>query len=274
MEASCRKLVKNPDVALIPFVFDALALALVLALIVTVGAEPSLSLGELVRPNFQADVPKALPSVEYVGDPVGVLFDTAPAHLAAVAVALLASVPIRAYGTAGFVGVLYHRVHKDLGPQARSFFHYAKRFYVPLFFLELAFALLFIPGLYIFLVSEVGAILYAAAATVAFALLVFAPYAVVADGLDVLPAIERSVRTFFANLRTCLPMVAVALLLTGGFAFVARQLIASQGTWGYLLAGLLFSPVGAVLSLFFLSVYIKLRGSPYVGPAHRTAYIG
>lgn len=273
LERSFKKLADHPDVALIPFVFDLLALGLVVGLVLMLGAEPNLTPGELIRPNFPADVPEALPTVKYVGDPVGILYDTAPAHLAGIAVALLATVPLRAYGSAGFVGVLYHRVHKDLGPRAKPFVHYAKRFYGPMFVLELVFALLFLPGLFVYLLSPTWAVAYASGAMLLYVLLLFAPYAVVADGASIREAIQRSVRMVAGNVRTCVPMILIALVLTGVFALVAQAMIGAWGLLGYLGAGLLFSPIGTVLSLFFLSVYTRLRGSPYVQHAN-VAYIG
>lgn len=266
-EGSLRRLTRHPDVALIPFVFDVLALGLILAMVVLLGGEPAFQLGDLIRPNLPASLPEPLPSVDYVGSPVGVLFASTPIHLAIVAVGLLAATPIRAYGTAGFVGVLYHRVHKGLGHQARSFFDYSHRFLGPILLLQVVFTLLFIPALYIFLYSPTLAVGYAAAALLAYALMLFAPYAVVADGASLRDALGRSAKIVVTNAVVTVPMVAIGLVVTGGFAVLARELIATLGVWGYLAAGLLFSPVGTVVSLLFLSVYTGLRGSPFAPDA-------
>lgn len=272
-ERGVRNLAGHPDVALIPFVFDVLALGLVLGLVVTVGADATLVAGDLIAPALPATIPEPMPTVSYLGHPVGALFDPVPAHLAAFGLALLATVPVRAYGTAGFVGVLYHRVHKDLGTRARPFTDYARRFYGSIFVLEVAFALLFLPALYLLVVSPAAATAYAAAALAPYVLLMFAPYSVVADGAGVREALGRSVRVIADHWRVCLPVVAVGLVATGAFAVVGRQLIAGWGLPGYVAAGLLYSPLGAVVSLLFLSAYTSLRGSPYVDPAD-VAYVG
>lgn len=242
-------------------------LGLVLLLIVGVGGDPNFGLAELIRPNLPVNLPEPLPSVAYVGDPVGVLYEDGAGHLAAVGLALLATVPVRAYGTAGFLGVLYHRVHKGLGPQARPFFAYAHRFLAPILVLEVAFTLLFLPALVLFGVSPALATAYAVAALGVYALLLFAPYSVVADGAPLGSAVRRSVRTVLGRWRICVPMAAVGLAVTGLFALLARALIAGGGLVGYLAAGLLFSPLGAVVSLLFLSTYTFLRASPYAPTA-------
>lgn len=263
-ERALKSLAKHPDVAFIPFVFDVLALGLVLAFVTTVGAEATLGQLDLVAPSLPATIPEPMPTVSYLGHPLGALFDPVPAHLAAFGVALLATVPVRAYGTAGFVGVLYHRIHKDLGSRARSFNVYARRFYGPVFVLELAFALLFLPGLYLLLVSPAVATAYAAAAMAPYVLVMFAPYSVVADGVGVVESLRRSVRIIARHWRVCVPVAIVGLAATAVFALLGQQLIAGWGLVGYLAAGLLYSPLGAAVSLLFLSAYTFLRGSPYV----------
>lgn len=250
-----------------------LALGLVLALVLTVGADVTLGQLELVSAELPATIPEPMPSVTYLGHPVGALFDAVPAHLAAFGIALLATVPIRAYGTAGFVGVLYHRIHKDLGTRARSFHDYARRFLGPILVLEIAFTLLFLPALYLVVVSPAAGTAYAAAALAPYVLLMFAPYSVVADGAGVGEAIGRSVRMLAEHWRACVPVAGVGLVATAVFALLGEQLIAGFGLAGYLAAGLLYSPLGAVVSLLFLSAYASLRGSPYIDPAE-VAYVG
>lgn len=269
---------RRPRAVLVPLLVDVGVLALGAVLFVAV-ADASIQFPQGYRlPNLPVAVPHALPTVGDVLGPTPALHVDRNVAIAATTL-IISIIPLLAFAEAGFLGVLqavYLRPHDPIkeGRHADAWSRIGESFvtagkkhfgtFLVLRSIQAALALsalvlpLFIPGL-----SNYGLGVLA----VDF-LLIYAPYAAIETGRGSLAAIRESLQLVSDHLATTLVAILFGFLLTGGIAILVAPLAAPLGSWGAIVAAIIYAPIGTVLSLYLYKVYLGFRpAEPLPGAA-------
>ncbi len=262
--------IRRPAPAVIPAIADVLLVLAGAIVFATSVGEPSLAQAPQGLAAMPFSVPEALPSVADLRDATATVLapGTLRAWLAVGAVAAF-SIPVAAFARGGLVGALVEaylpRRDDPLatppeGPDALkdAFLRHGAASFGPLLILgaiesAVAIAAISLPGRVPFVRSSLLGL-------IAFDFLfIFAPYVVVLERRGALAAMRRSVGTVSDYLASSLVALLFGLLTTGGFGVLLAELVSLVGPAGIVAGAILYAPVGTVLSLFYLKVYVSLR---------------
>lgn len=261
--------IRRPTPAIVPAVVD-VALLLVGAVVL------STTLGIVAfahapqgLPVMPFTVPEPLPSVTDLRDPTGPLLGPSPRTLIAVATVWLLSIPVLAYARGGFIGLLLEVYLPrgddplDRGPAGfeelrGAFTSHASAAFGPLLLIGLLEAVVGLAA--VALPATLPYFRNSLLGLIAFDFLtMFAPYIVVIEGKGALASLRKSVRTVSDFLASSLVALLFGLLVTGGLGALLGPVVAFVGPAGLLVGAVLFAPVGAILALFYLKVYLSFH---------------
>ncbi len=162
--------------------------------------------------------------------------------------------------TGGFLGLLKDGL-VGIKATVQGFFAHGRYFWKRLLLLQLLLVLVLILSLVflmplIFIARALGAILIALAFLAAAVLLVFVEYALVEEDLEILPALDRSVRTVAANFGP----VLLHILGVAAINLLASFIVNAMGQFSLLLAVLVYAPVGTFGVMVLYCLYRDLHG--------------
>lgn len=241
----------------IPIVFDLMALTLW-------GGLSWLLLGSVQLPTptgngFLANLAliQALPSADMIVQPgQRVIVGDTPRTVVVFVLATLAIAALRAYGMAGFVGWLDRaRLIRGADLNISTFHLLGRRFFGPIAGYTLfwaAFSFLRIP----IATTPLASGIFSVTSVVVGIVLMFTPYAILRHTIYTLDAMAASVNFAWQNRELVMGLVVIGFLATAAGSYVARSAMALLGVAGYLVAVVLWAPIGCVLSAVAYSMYL------------------
>lgn len=258
---------RRPAPALVPLIVDVTlllsgALVFSAALGVVVFAGPPHAL-----PSMPLAVPEALPSVTSLHDASALAFFAGARGFLALATLVLVAVPLLAFAEGGFIGVLAEAYlprdpleerEESLSAIRDAFLREGRAAFGALLALRmlqvaLAAAAVLLPAYFPYFGSSFFGL-------VAFDFFfLFAPYVAVLERRSALASLRKSFRTVSDYLASSLVALLFGLLTMGGLAALLVPVLRVAGPAGALAGAVVVAPVGTVLSLFYLKVYLSFH---------------
>lgn len=268
---------KRPLPAIIPAIVD--LVALLVGAIVTSTALGVVLFVSAARalPHMPVAVPEALPSITQLHDASELLAAAGvQGWLALVAIALI-TIPFLAWAEGGFIGVLLEAylprrddplADPPVGLDAlwRTFTAHGRRAFGALFVLRLLQTIVALGAIGLprvlpyFENSLLGLVMVDA-------FFLYAPFIIVTRNANAFTALRESVRTVSDYLASTLVALLFGLLPLGGLAALLDHGLDLVGPPALLVGAVVLAPVGTVLTLFYLKVYLSLRPGEWLPQA-------